>query len=206
MHVEEEFLSRSPSPHGGNVSGGDENNGGFDGPEDLWEDVPDKAPEVQIESDFEDDDEEDFFLFESDEEDESDGENEGSDDEAEAAELEEFLRKAQEQTSSNDYAPWPSKGFLLCDLITRLPRQRISRSLQKILWWWAKELGAKGLPSPKVLADFQKKMLEKEGIGAPPVAHEGVLGNVTYCADLKKLFSQVKFVEPGGLESIASQA
>ncbi|KAK4700902.1 hypothetical protein P7C70_g5343, partial [Phenoliferia sp. Uapishka_3] len=121
---------------------------------------------------------------------EGDSDNGSGDSEVEEAEMNEFLRQAQEQASSDDYAPWPNRAFLLCDLITRLPRQRLSRSLQKILWWWAEELGAKGLPSPKVLGDFQKKMLETHKIGAAPLAHEGVLGNITYCADLKTLFSQ----------------
>ncbi|KAK4699413.1 hypothetical protein P7C70_g6848, partial [Phenoliferia sp. Uapishka_3] len=129
-----------------------------------------------------------IYVWDSDDEEESDAGN--VDREAEEAEMLAFLRDMKEKASVGDYAPWPSRAFLLCDLITRLPRFRLSRAFQQIIWWWAEELGAHGLPKPKALAKFQKDMLEKDKIGAAPVAHEGVLGNTTYVADVKTLFSQ----------------
>ncbi|KAI9011473.1 hypothetical protein BC832DRAFT_590694 [Gaertneriomyces semiglobifer] len=88
---------------------------------------------------------------------------------------------------SADYAPFSSKGVALCAFLLTLPRHPISEGLAKLIWWWARQLGAT-LPSYKSV----KNEIEKIKCTISMHTHQRTTasGDVLFVNDINDIIKQ----------------
>ncbi|KIO17254.1 hypothetical protein M407DRAFT_33083 [Tulasnella calospora MUT 4182] len=80
--------------------------------------------------------------------------------------------------------PWPSRSMALTDLLFSSPRLRFSEAQKKAVLTWARELGAKEVPTLRALKKAQDAVLSD--IGSPTRQCVSTNGNVFYVNDVAK--------------------
>ncbi|KAJ3176652.1 hypothetical protein HDU85_006857 [Gaertneriomyces sp. JEL0708] len=88
---------------------------------------------------------------------------------------------------SADYAPFSSKGVALCAFLLTLPRHPISEGLAKLVWWWARQLGAT-LPSFKSVKNEIEKV--KHTISMHTHQRTTASGDVIFVNDINDIIKQ----------------
>ncbi|TFK51166.1 hypothetical protein OE88DRAFT_1735116 [Heliocybe sulcata] len=85
---------------------------------------------------------------------------------------------------TSNFFPYPNKAMMKTDILFSSPRLRFSRAQQQAVLTWARDLGAKNIPSLHALHKFQSDGLEV--LGNPTVKVRSASGNIFYMNKVTK--------------------